>query len=173
MSTIIQITQLANYSDQHVHRFWPGEMVFKLPIKQSLPYCKITLLFSLIEKNVLTLETGYRILEADGSEEMYDRIIFCVHAPDALKILGEEATPHERRVLGAFQYIYRYFYTLLIKVFSNFLGFPFFCSDLYFHCDESFMPRNSSAWSAMNFLGTTSSGVCVTYWLNILQVPLV
>ncbi|ONM04715.1 Cyclopropane-fatty-acyl-phospholipid synthase [Zea mays] len=93
-------------------------------------------------------ETGYRILEADGSEEMYDRIIFCVHAPDALKILGEEATPHERRVLGAFQYIY---------------------SDLYFHCDESFMPRNSSAWSAMNFLGTTSSGVCVTYWLNILQ----
>ncbi|ONM04716.1 uncharacterized protein [Zea mays] len=99
-------------------------------------------------RSVSRFNGGYRILEADGSEEMYDRIIFCVHAPDALKILGEEATPHERRVLGAFQYIY---------------------SDLYFHCDESFMPRNSSAWSAMNFLGTTSSGVCVTYWLNILQ----
>jgi predicted NAD/FAD-binding protein len=44
---------------------------------------------------------------------------------------------------------------------------------LYFHCDESFMPHNSSAWSARNFLGTTSNGVCVTYWLNILQVLLV
>lgn len=32
------------------------------------------------------------------------------------------------------------------------------------------MPRSSSAWSARNYLGTTSRGVCVTYWLNLLQV---
>lgn len=51
MSTIIQITQLANYSDQHVHRFWPGEMVFKLPIKQSLPYCKLPYFFTHWEKS--------------------------------------------------------------------------------------------------------------------------
>jgi predicted NAD/FAD-binding protein len=38
-----------------------------------------------------------------------DRIIFCVHAPDALKVLGTEATPDEQKVLEAFQYIYRYF----------------------------------------------------------------
>jgi hypothetical protein len=62
-----------------------------------------------------------------------------------------------------------FFYTM----FSQFISFPFFCSDLYFHCDESFMPHNTLAWSARNFLGTTSRGVCVTYWLNILQVPLV
>jgi predicted NAD/FAD-binding protein len=57
----------------------------------------------------MMLKTGYRILETDGSEEMYDRIIFCVHAPDALKVLGTEATPDEQRVLEAFQYINRYF----------------------------------------------------------------
>lgn len=43
----------------------------------------------------------------DGSEETYDRIIFGVHAPDALKILGAQATHEELRILGAFQYVYR------------------------------------------------------------------
>lgn len=56
------------------------------------------------------LEAGYRILETGGSEEMYDRIIFCIHAPDALRVLGTEATHDEQRVLEAFQYIHRYFY---------------------------------------------------------------
>ena len=31
-----------------------------------------------------------------------------VHAPDALKMLGKQATYDEMRVLGAFQYVYRY-----------------------------------------------------------------
>ncbi|TVU25501.1 hypothetical protein EJB05_28000 [Eragrostis curvula] len=91
---------------------------------------------------------GYRILEVDGSEDMYDRIIFGVHAPDTLKVLGSEATHEELRILGAFQYIH---------------------SNMYLHCDQSLMPHNSSAWSARNFQGTANSGVCVTSWLNILQ----
>ncbi|TVU25538.1 hypothetical protein EJB05_28037 [Eragrostis curvula] len=91
---------------------------------------------------------GYRILEVDGSEEMYDRIIFGVHAPDTLKVLGAEATHEELRILGTFQYTH---------------------SNIYLHCDESLMPHNPSAWSARNFLGTGNSGVCVTIWLNILQ----
>ncbi|KAL6861569.1 hypothetical protein ACP4OV_017269 [Aristida adscensionis] len=98
--------------------------------------------------SVSRFNQGYRVLEADGSEEMYDRIILGLQAPDALKVLGAEATHEELRVLGAFQYIH---------------------SDVYFHCDESLMPHNSYAWSARNFLGTTESGACVTYWLNILQ----
>ncbi|VAH38597.1 unnamed protein product [Triticum turgidum subsp. durum] len=31
------------------------------------------------------------------------------------------------------------------------------------------MPQNSSTWSAWNFLGTTSRGFSVTYWLNRIQ----
>ncbi|KAG1361485.1 putative Cyclopropane fatty acid synthase [Cocos nucifera] len=42
-------------------------------------------------------------------------------------------------------------------------------SDIYLHHDKSLMPQNPSAWSAWNFLGTTNNGVCVTYWLNVLQ----
>ncbi|PUZ69398.1 hypothetical protein GQ55_2G104700 [Panicum hallii var. hallii] len=99
-------------------------------------------------KSVSRFNEGYQILDVDGSEEMYDNIIFCLHAPDALKVLGAEATLDELRILGAFKYIN---------------------SDVYFHCDESLMPHNSYAWSSRNFLGTTSSDVCVTYWLNILQ----
>uniref|UniRef100_A0A0A8YSL3 Amine oxidase domain-containing protein n=1 Tax=Arundo donax TaxID=35708 RepID=A0A0A8YSL3_ARUDO len=99
-------------------------------------------------KSVSSIDGGYRVITYDDSEETYDRAIFGVHAPDALKLLGAEATHEELRILGAFQYVY---------------------SDIYLHCDKSMMPRSSSAWSSWNFLGTTSKGVCVTYWLNLLQ----
>lgn len=39
---------------------------------------------------------------------MFSACILAVAAPDAVKILGDEATPDELRVLGAFQYVYRY-----------------------------------------------------------------
>ena len=44
----------------------------------------------------------------DGSNEEYSGCILGVHAPDALRLLGNQATPNERRVLGAFQYVYRF-----------------------------------------------------------------
>ncbi|WVZ57371.1 hypothetical protein U9M48_007764 [Paspalum notatum var. saurae] len=99
-------------------------------------------------KSVSSLEGGYKVSEVDGLEDIYDKIIFGVDAPDALKILGAEATHDELRILGAFQYTNR---------------------DVYLHRDESFMPQSSSAWSARNFLGPTNSSMCVTYWLNLIQ----
>ncbi|VAH17386.1 unnamed protein product [Triticum turgidum subsp. durum] len=79
---------------------------------------------------------GHRVVEADGSEEVHDKIIFGAHAPDVLRVLGDEATHEELRILGAFQYVQ---------------------SDMYLHCDESLMAWNSSTWSTCNFLGTTSA----------------
>jgi cyclopropane-fatty-acyl-phospholipid synthase len=55
----------------------------------------------------MILQVGYQILEVDGSEEKYDRIILGVNAQDALKVLGAEATNEELKTLGAFQYIRR------------------------------------------------------------------
>lgn len=46
----------------------------------------------------------------------------------------------------------------------------FYGSDIFLHRDKNLMPRNPAAWSAWNFLGTVDTKVCVTYWLNILQV---
>lgn len=43
-------------------------------------------------------------------------------------------------------------------------------SDIFLHRDTNLMPQNPAAWSAWNFLGSNNNRVCVTYWLNILQV---
>ncbi|CAI0383101.1 unnamed protein product [Linum tenue] len=95
-----------------------------------------------------TNEAGCTVVCKDGSRELFDRCIVAVHAPDALKILGEQVTSDEARVLGAFQYM---------------------SSDIYLHRDTKFMPRNPAAWSAWNFLGSTDTDVSLTYWLNVLQ----
>lgn len=42
------------------------------------------------------------------SQETYDGCIMAAHAPDTLKMLGKQATFDELRILGAFQYVYRY-----------------------------------------------------------------
>ncbi|KAJ0034271.1 hypothetical protein Pint_25136 [Pistacia integerrima] len=93
-------------------------------------------------------DEGCTVVCGDGSEETYNGCIMAVHAPDALRILGCQATFDESRVLGAFQYVY---------------------SDIFLHRDKSFMPQNPAAWSAWNFLGSTDSKACLTYWLNVLQ----
>ncbi|WOK95387.1 hypothetical protein Cni_G04094 [Canna indica] len=99
-------------------------------------------------QSVLSTEGGCCVISEDHLEEIYDGCIISTHAPDALKLLGAHATHEELRILGAFQYVY---------------------SDIYLHHDKSLMPQNPSAWSAWNFLGTMQHGVCVTYWLNLLQ----
>ena len=50
---------------------------------------------------------GCTVFCGDGSQEMNDGCIMAVHAPDALNILGNQATFDEMRVLGAFQYVSR------------------------------------------------------------------
>ena len=50
------------------------------------------------------------MLGADRSEETYDACVISVHAPDALKLLSNQATYEETRILGAFQYSYRYLF---------------------------------------------------------------
>ncbi|KAL6971255.1 cyclopropane-fatty-acyl-phospholipid synthase [Sarracenia purpurea var. burkii] len=97
---------------------------------------------------VSIIDGGCLITSEDGSEETYDGCIMAVHAPDALKMLGKQATYDEMRVLGAFQYVY---------------------SDIFLHRDKNLMPQNPAAWSAWNFLGTMDNKACLTYWLNVLQ----
>ncbi|KAL3828276.1 hypothetical protein ACJIZ3_017078 [Penstemon smallii] len=99
-------------------------------------------------RSITTNDEGCAVSCKDGSEDIYDECIIAAHAPDALKMLGKQATFDELRILGAFQYAY---------------------SDIFVHRDKSLMPKNPAAWSAWNFLGTVNNKVCVTYWLNILQ----
>ncbi|KAK4405920.1 putative fatty acid methyltransferase [Sesamum angolense] len=98
--------------------------------------------------SVLTNDEGCAIISKDGLEEVYDGCIIAVHAPDALKMLGKQATYDESRILGAFQYAH---------------------SDLFLHHDNNLMPKNSAVWSSRNFLGTIKNKAYITYWLNNLQ----
>ncbi|XP_020581327.1 uncharacterized protein LOC110025272 [Phalaenopsis equestris] len=98
-------------------------------------------------ESVSSTDNGCSVLGSNLSEE-YDECIICTHAPDALKLLGGQITYEELRILGSFQYAY---------------------SDIYLHRDKSLMPQNPLAWSSWNLLGTTEEGVCLTYWLNVIQ----
>ncbi|KAM6588251.1 hypothetical protein CsatA_010856 [Cannabis sativa] len=82
---------------------------------------------------ISTIDKGCVVHNEDGSKEVYNGCILAVHAPNALRLLGDQATPVEHRVLGAFQYVY---------------------SDIYLHRDKALMPKNTTAWSALNFLGS-------------------
>ncbi|KAJ3677201.1 hypothetical protein LUZ60_002925 [Juncus effusus] len=117
-------------------------------IKEQLEKMSCEIKTSCAVESVSSVNGGCCVKSIDGSEETFSACIISTHAPDALNMLGSEATYEESTILGAFQYIY---------------------SDIYLHRDENFLPRNKSAWSAWNFLGNTNNGVCVTYWLNILQ----
>ncbi|KAH9648733.1 Amino oxidase domain-containing protein [Citrus sinensis] len=94
--------------------------------------------------SVLPADKGCTIVCGDGSREFYNSCVMALHAPDALKILGNQATFDETRILGAFH-------------------------DIFLHRDKRFMPQNPAAWSAWNFLESFDSKVCLTYWLNVLQ----
>ncbi|KAL3339576.1 hypothetical protein AABB24_028263 [Solanum stoloniferum] len=98
--------------------------------------------------SVTTNEEGCTIVCNDGAKEVFDGCIMAADAPNTLKMLGKEATGDEIRILGAFQYVY---------------------SDVFLHCDKTFLPLNPTTWSACNFLGTMNNRGCVTYCLSIIQ----
>ncbi|KAG6435375.1 hypothetical protein SASPL_100247 [Salvia splendens] len=98
--------------------------------------------------SVFTNDSGCTITYKGCLEEAYEGCVIATHAPDALKILGKQATYDELRILGAFQY-------------GN--------SDIFLHHDDNLMPKRRGAWSSRNFLGTTRDKACMTYWLNNVQ----
>ncbi|KAH7573191.1 hypothetical protein JRO89_XS03G0086700 [Xanthoceras sorbifolium] len=71
--------------------------------------------------SVSSTDGGCSVVCGDGSQELYSGCIMAVDAPDALKMLGSQATFDETRVLGAFQYVYRY-----CPVFHNIYHSSFF-----------------------------------------------
>lgn len=64
------------------------------------------------------------LVNSNGIQEIYDQCIVGTHAPDALNLLGNCATFDERRVLGSFQYVYRYLLrSLLYKSWNMLFSF--------------------------------------------------
>jgi len=94
-------------------------------------------------KPVLTL--------SDGSEESFDAVVLAGHADQSLGLLAD-ASPDERRLLGAWRYQ---------------------ANDTVLHTDSSLLPAKRRAWASWNYRrtreGEQRSTVAVTYHMNRLQ----
>lgn len=94
---------------------------------------------------------GVSLRTVDRVED-FDQVVFASHSDQTLAILGETATPLERKLLGAIRYE------------------P---NRAVLHRDPALMPRRRRVWSSWNYLtgedGREDRLASVTYWLNRLQ----
>jgi predicted NAD/FAD-binding protein len=98
---------------------------------------------------VRRLEDKVILINEDGKESTYDKVVFAMHAPDALKMI-ENPTLQEIEILSAFKYKE---------------------NRAVLHNDTSILYPNKKIYAAWNY--TTSSenknAVTLTYWINTLQ----
>ncbi|XP_052620626.1 uncharacterized protein LOC111891255 isoform X1 [Lactuca sativa] len=125
-----------------------GSQTYIKKIKEELSSSGCQIRTGCAIKFISKHDDGCLLLCEDGSKERFYGCIIDANAHETLRLLGEEATNEERKIFGAFNYVY---------------------SDVFLHNDESLMPPNRKTWSALNFLGTKDNKVCLTYWLNVLQ----
>ncbi len=99
---------------------------------------------------VRRVDGGVEVTTPEGSER-YDEVVMATHAPQTLRLRGDDVRDDERSILGTFRYA------------------P---NRAVVHRDPSVMPRRRAAWSAWNAVGTPAGSaqpISVTYWMNRLQ----
>jgi uncharacterized protein len=90
---------------------------------------------------------GAHIATAQG-QAYFDQVVFAVHTDQALALLGQDATPDERAVLGAIRYQR---------------------NRSVLHLDRRLLPQRAAAWAAWNYEAGNDDSVCLHYLLNQLQ----
>ena len=100
----------------------------------------------------LTREDGGVSVHSRGQTEHFDKVVLACHSDQALALLAD-ATPLERRTLGAIRYQ---------------------DNRAVLHTSESVLPKQRRAWAAWNYersADSTQDGarVCLHYLLNMLQ----
>ncbi len=86
----------------------------------------------------------------DGTRHYFDQLVFACHSDQALRLLGDEASPAEQAVLGAI---------------------PYRNNDVVLHTDTSVLPENRRAWASWNYHQSSdvSAPPSLSYNMNILQ----
>lgn len=94
--------------------------------------------------------SGVSLHFADGSTQTFDHVVMACHADQSLRLLGENATPTEHKVLSAF---------------------PYEANTAVLHTDTSVLPRSRRAWASWNYRIPAGPGekATVTYNMNRLQ----
>ncbi|MDR3066861.1 MAG: FAD-dependent oxidoreductase [Comamonas sp.] len=98
------------------------------------------------------VDHGVLLQMAHGTEH-FDAVVLACHSDQALRLLGLDATPDERSILGAIRYQPNH---------------------AVLHTDAGVLPTRKAAWAAWNYeraadAGTQQTGVCLHYLLNRLQ----
>jgi predicted NAD/FAD-binding protein len=107
-----------------------------------------------VKRSVNAKEKGtVTLTDSKGNEHEFDHVIFACHSDQALAVLGDAATPEERKILGS------------IKFSKN---------RAVLHRDQALMPKIKKVWSAWNYMTTEkmetkSKSMCLTYYMNALQ----
>lgn len=99
-------------------------------------------------KNVFRDENSVVIINENGNEKFYDKVVFALHAPDALKIISNP-TKNESEILSAFSYKENY---------------------AVLHNDNNALYPNKKAYAAWNYkTDGKKDSVTLSYWINTLQ----
>ena len=99
-------------------------------------------------KTVKRFEKSVELHFEDETVKTYDKVVFALHAPDALKMM-ENISPQEQEILGAFAYK------------------PNIAT---LHHDENALYPNPKVYAAWNYKRSKfSPDVSLSYWLNTLQ----
>lgn len=87
---------------------------------------------------------------AGGAAEKFDQVVFACHSDEALALLGAQATPAEREILGEF---------------------PYSRNTAVLHTDSSVLPRRRRAWASWNYRlsDDDSAPPTLSYNMNMLQ----
>ncbi|NVK35170.1 MAG: FAD-dependent oxidoreductase [Rhodobacteraceae bacterium] len=97
-------------------------------------------------------QPGYvHVTDEQGVVRPFDHVVIATHANQALDMI-EAPDPLEQDVLGAFSYQ---------------------ANRAVLHRDPRWMPKRKGLWSSWNYLKTSKgedTELCVTYWMNRLQV---
>jgi predicted NAD/FAD-binding protein len=101
-----------------------------------------------VQKNT---DNSFIITDTDGTNHVYDQVIFACHADEALSLI-DSPTDQEFSILSAFRYQ---------------------DNKVIVHSDESFMPKIRKCWASWIYLSDTQDDkkqtVSLSYWMNNLQ----
>jgi predicted NAD/FAD-binding protein len=100
-------------------------------------------------RSVVRRPHGVEVILGDGSRQVFDQVIFAIHADEALTLLADPSEA-ETDILGAFRFTRNH---------------------AVLHTDESFMPQRRHLWSSWNYLRGEEGedALSLTYWMNRLQ----
>jgi predicted NAD/FAD-binding protein len=105
------------------------------------------LLNSDVEK-IRRVEEGVKLYHENGEVSYYDKVILALHAPDALKLLGD-ASEAEEEILSAFSYKE---------------------NDALLHTDANALYPDKKIYAAWNYKNNEDrDSVTLSYWINRLQ----